>query len=484
MIEADDLFLLYRSPTGDVAALRGLDLRVASGERVVVHGRSGSGKSSLVRLLSGFERASAGRLRVAGLDPATTSVELRRDHIGLVNQQYRRSISNELSCAENVALPLRLRGSSAREARSRAGDLLDRVGLSAHANDRPDRLSGGEAQLVAVAAAIAHRPKLLIADEPTAELDRESAAVVYALLSDLATSDGVTVLVVTHDADAALFADRVVHLADGRVTRDRGASVVDERGWLQLSDDARRHVGRLVDMGVDGEHVVLAPRSTVDRSAKHSFDAWPAERRVIAAGTSLAQRFGERTIFDSIDITATTGVITSVVGPSGCGKTSLLRLIVGLDAPSSGRVLIDGIDVHALDRAARARLRGSTVGYLAEGAPLLESDTVMTAVTGPATLVDDLLERLDLARLRDRPVSALSGGERQRTALARVLSTTRPLMVFDEPTSQLDELRAEAVAELFDRAAADGKAIVCASHDPKLLARAVHEVTIGRVTRR
>ena len=199
--------------------LEGLDAQVGSGERVAVMGRSGSGKSTLLNLISGIDHADSGSIHVDGLEvtglgePART--RFRRAHIGFVYQFF--NLIPTLDVAENVRLVLELNGVRGRAARERSLAALRDVGLGARADSAVDALSGGEQQRVAIARALVHAPKLLLADEPTGNLDDATAREVLPALLDLTRARGTTLLIVTHDEALAGAADRVLELRDGRL---------------------------------------------------------------------------------------------------------------------------------------------------------------------------------------------------------------------------------------------------------------------------
>ena len=194
LVELRDVFVVHPSEDGGVAALQGLTLSVEQGEVCVVLGPSGAGKSTLVRVVAGLERPSAGRVVVDGLDLGAASraaVERHRARVvGYADQHYWRSLADDLTAEELVGVPLGLRGRPQAERRGRARALLERVGLLDRAGARPRELSGGEQQRIALCAAIAHGPALLVADEPTGELDEASARTVLDLLAELAREEG------------------------------------------------------------------------------------------------------------------------------------------------------------------------------------------------------------------------------------------------------------------------------------------------------
>jgi lipoprotein-releasing system ATP-binding protein len=202
-----------------IEVLGGVDLSLAAGERVAIVGRSGSGKSSLLHVLAGLDDVNQGQIFVAGEPMAAASNDartaLRRKYMGFVYQQHH--LLPEFSALENVALPLRLNGLSQTIAEQQSRKLLDRIGLGARVEHLPGELSGGERQRVAVARALIHQPKLVMADEPTGNLDTTSAAELMALMVELSESSGVAFLVVTHDPSMLHQFDRVLTLVDGKL---------------------------------------------------------------------------------------------------------------------------------------------------------------------------------------------------------------------------------------------------------------------------
>jgi putative ABC transport system ATP-binding protein len=212
----------YRSSGGDVHALVDVSLEVPRGQLVALVGRSGSGKTTLLNCIGGLDRPTSGRIRVGehevtALDEAGRT-RLRRDELAFVFQTF--GLVPLLSAAENVGLPLRLRRVAPAEREARVARLLELVGLSAHAAQRPSELSGGQQQRVAIARALANAPRLLIADEPTGQLDAETGAAIMALLREVVRAEGMTAIISTHDPSLMAMADRTVRLADGRRVED------------------------------------------------------------------------------------------------------------------------------------------------------------------------------------------------------------------------------------------------------------------------
>ena len=223
LLRTRDLVKDYHGDGGMVRAVRGVSIEVAAGEFVAIMGPSGSGKSTLLHVLGGLEPATSGQVwlsgdRVDGLSPAAWAVRRRRG-IGIVFQSQAANLLASMTVADNVELPALLAGLTAGRARQRRAELLDELGLAAKASMAPARLSGGEQQKVALARALVNQPALLLADEPTGNLDSTSTTEVLKLIRH-AHADGQTIVLVTHDARVASHADRILNLFDGMVCDD------------------------------------------------------------------------------------------------------------------------------------------------------------------------------------------------------------------------------------------------------------------------
>jgi ABC-type lipoprotein export system ATPase subunit len=221
LVRARGLARSYHMGSNAVAALAGVDLDVQRGEFVALVGPSGSGKSTLLNLVGGLVRPTDGEIWVAGLELGRSSdrdlVVYRRDRLGFIFQGF--NLLPVRSAVENVEVPLMLAGVPGRERRRRALELLASVGLGARAHHKPAELSGGEQQRVAIARALANTPALMLADEPTGNLDSKTGAEIMRLLRQRIADDGLTLMLVTHDMGVASYADRVVHLRDGAIQR-------------------------------------------------------------------------------------------------------------------------------------------------------------------------------------------------------------------------------------------------------------------------
>ncbi len=205
-----------------VHALRNVTLTIDRGERVAIMGPSGSGKSTLLNLVCGLDEPSSGIVRIEGVELSKLGdddrTRLRREKIGMVFQTF--NLLPTLSAVENVGLPLRLKGIGRREAEARAGAMLGRVALEHRSAHRPDELSGGERQRIAIARALIFQPPLVLADEPTGNLDSTTGQEILSLLDNLHREFNTTILLVTHNALAAAYCDRVLTLRDGEVIKE------------------------------------------------------------------------------------------------------------------------------------------------------------------------------------------------------------------------------------------------------------------------
>lgn len=299
MIHCDNLVKIYKVADLEVVALQGLDLHVEPGELMAIIGNSGSGKSTLLNMLGGLDRPSAGNLVVDGKDLLKFTerdiVKYKRETVGFVWQNNARNLIPYLTALENVELPILLQG---RRRRQRALELLEAVGLSHRIKNKLHQLSGGEQQRVAIAIALANRPRLLLADEPTGSLDTKMANQILDLFRELNRSMGLTVVIVTHDPLLAKKVDRVVAIRDGKTSSEfirsksyldelaeleRGIAaeeethveyaILDKAGRLQIPSNYLDAVGmkntnKMVVTLEEGKIVLLPPEKELEKAAK------------------------------------------------------------------------------------------------------------------------------------------------------------------------------------------------------------------------
>ena len=288
----EGLVKIYKVADLEVVALQGLDLEVGDGELVAIVGASGSGKSTLLNILGGLDVPSAGAAHVGGHDLLAMDererTTFRREAVGFVWQQTGRNLLPYLDARGNVELPLAVRGVPRRTRRARAAELLDLVGLGDRLDHRPSQLSGGEQQRVAIATALANEPQVLLADEPTGELDATTAEEVFAVMVAANRELGVTTVVLTHDPLVSEQVDRTVQIRDGRTSTEtlrrteqvdgthrtvaEEYAVLDRVGRLQLPEHVVQELGlgRRVRLEVEPDHVGVWPDDAAAAAARNT----------------------------------------------------------------------------------------------------------------------------------------------------------------------------------------------------------------------
>jgi ABC-type lipoprotein export system ATPase subunit len=286
-IVCENVVKIYKVADLEVVALQGLDLLVEEGELIAIVGASGSGKSTLQNILGGVDLPTAGRVEVAGRELVTLNEHdrtlYRRRVVGFVWQQTARNLLPYLTAAENVELPMTLEGVGRSSRRQRVAELLELVGLAARADHRPDALSGGEQQRVAVAIALANGPSVLLADEPTGELDSDNANQLFETMRAVNRELGVTIVVFTHDPLVSEDVQRTIGIRDGRTAtetlrrRDGGdelvaeeLAVLDRAGRLQLPSEYVAALGleRRVRLVLEPGHIAIHPHTDGGRDVR------------------------------------------------------------------------------------------------------------------------------------------------------------------------------------------------------------------------
>jgi ABC-type lipoprotein export system ATPase subunit len=331
LITCENLVKIYSSTASryhkgiEVVALQGLDLTVAQGEMIGIVGESGSGKSSLLNILGGLDRPSAGKVLVAGSNLLEMSEEelntYRLQQVGFVWQQTTRNLTPYLSALENVEMPIRINRTAEDQCRQRAVQLLEMTGLGDRLHHLPGQLSGGEQQRTAIAVALANQPNLILADEPTGELDTANSIKIYEILRKINRELGATIIIVSHDPGISQYVDRVVLIRDGKTSTEtvritpgveahdllaytsadyEELLMLDNSGRVQIPSDMleRLNIGGRVRVEVKAEGILLKPVEGHARSALNGerlsleqsiyMEEEPLEE---ALKVSLAQRF-------------------------------------------------------------------------------------------------------------------------------------------------------------------------------------------------
>jgi putative ABC transport system ATP-binding protein len=430
----------YATASEQVQALRGVDLSFRRGALAAVVGASGSGKSSLLRLLAGLDLPTSGKVLVNGLNLAAMSPRrlraVRSSTVGFVFQRPSDNFVPYLTVDEHLRLAAR---AAKRADGPGADELLDALGIAHRRDHLPEELSGGEQQRAAFAQVLTAGPAIIVADEPTAELDSRSAEDLLIVIRGL-SEHGVAFVIATHDPGVTQMADDVVELDHGRVKRD---SLGSQQGIM-----------------------IKAP-----------------EPGPVAGGASVAEVSGltktyrrgpeEVHALDEVSLRLEPGRMVGLMGRSGSGKTTLLNVLAGWEPADAGSVVwLGNLESRLAER------RWHEVAVLPQKFGLIEELTVRENIEYPARLhgslesarkrVEKLLGALGLEELERRAPSETSVGQQQRTALARALVLRPRLLLADEPTGHQDAMWARGVFGCLRAAAADGTACLVATHNEEV----------------
>ena len=472
----EELVKTYRTASGEVRALKGLSAEVPASALLAVIGPSGSGKSSLLRLISGLDRPTSGTLVVEGTSvhdaSARTLRRFRRATVGYLFQRPSDNFLPHLTVGEHLRLA---RGLTHRPPRIEQEALLSTLGIEERVDHLPSELSGGEQQRAAIAEVLVGGATIVVADEPTAELDSTSASHVMDTMVELARA-GVTFVVATHDRSVMRRADTALELDHGMRRSSTSAP----------ADPADRSSATAFRPAANAAEPDRADRwrppvtSTVRR---------PELPFVLEAnGLSKAYRRGDEVVhaLDDVSLTLRAGELIGLIGRSGSGKTTLLNVIAGWEHADGGT--IDRVGTHS------AIPGWDELAVVPQKLGLFDELSVRENLEYPARLhdrleelggrVDELMEDLGIAHLAARYPKETSLGEQQRTAVARALVLAPTLVLADEPTGHQDAVSERRVLEAFGRAAAEGGSCLIATHNASLAPRLdrVLEMADGRLS--
>ena len=459
----DELVKTYRTASGEVRALKGLSAEVPASSLLAVVGPSGSGKSSLLRLIAGLDRPTSGTLVVEGTSvhdaSARTLRRFRRATVGYLFQRPSDNFLPHLTVGEHLRLA---RGLTHRPPRIDQETLLSTLGIRKRVDHLPSELSGGEQQRAAIAEVLMGGATIVVADEPTAELDTTSASHVMDTMVELARA-GVTFVVATHDrsvmrrADAALELDHGIRRSSTSVPADpadRSSAATFRPAPIAAEPDrADRWRPPATTMGPEPESAFVLD----------------------ANGLSKTYRRGDEVVhaLDDVSLTLGEGELVGLVGRSGSGKTTLLNVIAGWEHADAGSIERSG--------SGSAIPGWDELAVVPQKLGLFDELTVRENLDYPARLhgrldelrgrVDELMEDLGIAHLAARYPKETSLGEQQRTAVARALVLAPTLVLADEPTGHQDAASERRVLEAFARSAAEGGSCLIATHNASLAPR-------------
>jgi putative ABC transport system ATP-binding protein len=471
----DELVKTYRTASGEVRALKGLSAEVPASSLLAVVGPSGSGKSSLLRLIAGLDRPTSGTLVVEGTSvhdaSARTLRRFRRATVGYLFQRPSDNFLPHLTVGEHLRLA---RGLTHRPPRIDQEELLSTLGIEERVDHLPSELSGGEQQRAAIAEVLMGGATIVVADEPTAELDSTSASHVMDTMVELARA-GVTFVVATHDRS-------VMRRADAALELDHG---IRRSSTSAPADPADRSSTAPFRPAPD-----VAEPDRADRWRPPATTTAPEPELPFildANGLSKAYRRGDEVVhaLDDVSLTLRAGELVGLVGRSGSGKTTLLNVIAGWEHPDAGTIERSGSEsaIPGWDELA----------VVPQKLGLFDELSVRENLEYPARLhgrleelrarVDELMEDLGIAHLAARYPKETSLGEQQRTAVARALVLAPTLVLADEPTGHQDAASERRVLEAFGRAAAEGGSCLIATHNASLAPRLdrVLEMADGRL---
>ena len=443
MIDLEEVRYTY--PEATRPSLDGVDLVVSSGERVVLTGVSGSGKSTMLRVVNGlvphfYGGRFGGRARVGGVDTRSSSPQSLAANVGTVFQDLpARFLTGTID--DEIAFSLEVARVDPRQMPARVAEITDRMGVARLTDRRLDQLSAGERARLAIAAAAARQPHVLLLDEPVTHIDPAGAMAVVEWIRQLSEEEGMTVLVAEHRLETWQgITNRFVRLRPSGVVATGGPTL----------DDL-------------GEGTVLG---------EVGISVAPAELRV----RDLRLTFGSVEVLQGVDLDVRPGELLALVGRNGSGKTTLLRCLIGLTRPDGGRISVQGTSIVGRPVGETAR----TIGYVPQApSSMLFADSVEDEIAltlrnrgyadspGAAT---PWLEAFGLSSLAARYPRDLSAGERQRVALAAVLSGRPSIVLLDEPTLGMDRWRMGWLGRGLERLRQAGCAILVATHDAAFVA--------------
>jgi energy-coupling factor transport system ATP-binding protein len=488
-----------------------VNLTVAEGEFVAIEGPTGAGKTTMVLVLNGIiPHATAGRFKgnvtIAGTNTKSADVADLARLVGVVYQDPESQLFG-LTVEEDVAFGLENLGIPRDEMHERVDWALGAVELSDVRLKSPSRLSGGQKQRLAIASVLAMRPRVMILDEPTAELDPLGKQSILEVVRRLSRDLGLTVVLVEHECDfVAEYADRVVLVQDGKLVRSAPprsfytwactqalASLrVPQVARLKTQLDADGVTSPLdpLPLGVDeaaGQIAVLLDGTSPVAPAPYAGPGASTPGEPIVTAEALHHRYTDGThALRGVELTLRRGEYVALVGQNGSGKTTLARHLNGLLRPTEGHVLVGGDDIAKRSVAELSR----TVGYVFQNPDHQLFADVIAKEVGFGPLAHglpqpDIDERVDRALrlcgiegLRDEHPLFVSRGERQLVAIASVVAIRPDVVIFDEPTTGLDEVYCELVLDLMDHLHADGHTIVVITHDMRLVAERTERILV------
>jgi ABC-type lipoprotein export system ATPase subunit len=507
LLRLNDVVKDYATGDGSFTALDGISIDIYEGEFLGVTGKSGAGKTTLLNMISGVSDITSGEVlyfNTRGSDkdesPKPFSIHTlgedsraiwRGTNLGVVYQSF--ELMPSLNLVENVMLPQDFSGIyHPVTSKERALELLALVEIVEHAYKIPAHISGGQKQRVAIARALVNDPPLIIADEPTGNLDTKTAETIFQIFEKL-VEQGKTIIMVTHDDSLSERFSRRLRISDGKLV----GSLTDE--VLEFPQNKKPKVEHSSNIEIVSTSNPFGDNQTLSLS-QDPVSGGNGSRKPIQNPPAIvlndvvktySNAAGEFTALKGINLEFEYGEFVSIVGKSGCGKSTLLNMITGIDHPTSGSVLVGGKDIYGLSESQRALWRGQNVGVVFQFFQLLPTLTLLENTMLPMDYCkvfnfnerpDRAMELLAMVGLEEQAhmlPASVSSGQQQSAAIARALATDPSLILADEPTGNLDSRSAEIVLNLFEKLAAQGKTILIVTHDPSITRRTDQTITLS-----
>jgi len=506
IIQMKDVHKAYATGDGFFAALKDINLEIAQGEFLGITGKSGAGKTTLLNMISGVSKLSSGEVLFSmpenGTEPAadaTLSIHAldendmalwRGKNVGIVYQSF--ELIPSLNLIENVMLPPDFLGSYHPViSREKALALLEQVDIAEHAYKIPAHISGGQQQRVAIARALVNDPPLIIADEPTGNLDTVTAETIFQIFQDLVAS-GKTIVMVTHDESLSARFSRRLHIIDGELGNPakngkngklHSKVAVHGQGAIALAEGEAGQAAQSYS-----EKIRTRPKKLKLKSNGHKDYPAILLRNVDKLYKSPAGQF---VALKSINMQLNYGQFISIVGKSGSGKSTLINMITGIDHPTGGEIVVGNEHIYDMTESQRALWRGRNMGVVFQFFQLLPTLTLLENTTLPMDYCNvypygertaramTLLERVGLEEHAHKLPGSVSSGQQQSAAIARALANDPSIILADEPTGNLDSRSAGVVLDLFEELAGEGKTILIVTHDPAITNRTDQTVILS-----
>ncbi len=487
IVQMHDVVKAYTTGEGPFIALNEVNLAIEPGEFLGITGKSGAGKTTLLNMISGVSDLTSGQVFFQGSNNGSADsavpihtmnedqlAQWRGENVGIIYQSF--ELMPTLNLVENVMLPPDFLGSYRPViSKERALELLDLVDIVEHAYKIPAHISGGQKQRVAIARAMVNDPDLIIADEPTGNLDTVTAETIFQIFEKL-VDQGKTIVMVTHDESLAPRFSRRLHIVDGVVgSHPKNGSV--QSTSIEGTDQPERlrdDPSELLDSAVPCDEIVFEKVETEQD--------YPA---IVLSDVDkvYVNAAGEFVALKSVNMQLDYGQFISIVGKSGSGKSTLLNMITGIDHPTAGEVIVGNEHIYEMNKSERALWRGKNMGVVFQFFQLLPTLTLLENTILPMDYTKtyafnersdrgmELLQLVGLEEQAHKLPTAVSSGQQQSAAIARALATDPAIILADEPTGNLDSRSAENVLNIFQRLASQWKTVLIVTHDPSITRR-------------